>query len=143
LFTRWSVRLAESAVGARPPNDGEARPWALGREPDAEEILVVAKLDVVARAMLLDERVLEDRRLLLGRRDDRIEIADGLQKEGNELPLVRAPGLKVASDAAPQALGLAHVDDAPLLVFEEVNARLGRKGVELRLNGLREHLGGR
>ena len=47
-----------------------------GVEADAEEVLVVPELDVVAGGVLLDERVLEDRRFLLVRRDDGLEVAD-------------------------------------------------------------------
>ena len=53
----------------------EPRPLVLGRERRRQKLLVVAELDVVARLLLLDQAVLEDRRFLLGRGDDRLEVA--------------------------------------------------------------------
>jgi hypothetical protein len=111
------------------------------READAQEVFVVAEFDVVARVMLLDERVLEDRRFLLGRGDDGVEITDRLLENGDEVTLVGAGGLKVTADPTPQALRLPDVDDDALLVLEEVDARLHRQSGKLFLDPIRQHLG--
>ena len=59
----------------------------------------------------------------------RIEIADDDLQDRNECARIAARVLKIASNARPQALGLADVNDSAFLVLEEVDARLRRKAV--------------
>ena len=129
------------AVGRGTADDFEARPDAFGHAAEAEgdEVFVVAEFDVVLRAVLLDEVVLEDRRFLLVRRDDRVEVSDGRLEDRDEGAEVALGVLEVAPHTGAQALGLADVDDDVLLVPEEVNARLRREGVELLDDDVGEH----
>jgi hypothetical protein len=110
--------------------------WYGPVDAQAEEILVVAQLDVEARLVLLDELILEDRRFLLADGDHRLEVAHDLAQDGDEVPGVGPTLLEVAADARAQALRLADVDDLPLLAEEEVTARRSRQRVELG----REHV---
>jgi hypothetical protein len=89
--------------------------------------------------VLLDEVVLEDRRLLLVGGDDGLEVPDGALEDGDERALIALGVLEVASHPRPQALGLADVNDRALLVLEEVHARLGRQPFELLEDGVGEH----
>src|SRR5439155_6902633 len=59
------------AVGRRATHGLDARPRVRDVDAKVEVALVVAELDVVAGLVLLDEAVLQDRRFLLRRRDDR------------------------------------------------------------------------
>ena len=94
-------------------------------ELDVRIGLVVAQQDVEARLPLLDEVVLERERFLLVVDQDVVDVAGfGDQRAGLDVgqPVV----VEVAADAAAQVLGLADVDDRPVLVFVEVHA--GQQG---------------
>ena len=117
---------------------GLARRGGAGK-PERDEVLVVPELDVVPGPVLLDEVVLEDRRLLLVGRDDGLEVADRSLQDGDERAVVAVRVLEVAPHARAQALGLADVDDDLLLVLEEVDARLRGQRVELLDDGIGEH----
>ena len=141
---RGGVVRAEEArrhlrVEARTAHDPEARPLVLRIELQRDVVLVVAELDVPARPVLLDEIVLEDRGFFFGARDDRLEVAHRLLEERDEVAVVTASLLEVAPHARPERLRLADVDDGPLLVLEEVDARLHRQRVELFLHRRRQH----
>ena len=119
------------AVRRRAPHDVELGPLVLRVEPDGEVVLVVAKLDVVAGPVGLDEVVLEDESFLLTARDDRLDVPQRLPEQRDEPARVAARVLEIAPHARPQALGFADVDDGPLLVLEEVHARQRGERVEL------------
>ncbi len=128
-------------LGERGERRGPARPRLAHRasEPQRDEVLVVAELDVVAGPVLLDEIVLEDRRLFLVGRDDRLEVTDGPLQDGDERALVAEGILEIAPHARAQALRLADVNDDRLLVLEQVDAGLRRQRVELLDHGIGEH----
>jgi len=60
------------AVVSGTPNDLQAGPGGLRVEPQIQELLVVPKLEVVAGLVLLDELILEERRLPLTGSDERL-----------------------------------------------------------------------
>jgi len=90
-------------------------------DPDVEVGLVVAEIDVVAGAVLLDQRVLEDQGLLLRLRHDEGDVIDTGQEEGDHEARVRPR--EVGADAGPQILGLSHVEDPAVPVLHQVDAR--------------------
>jgi hypothetical protein len=49
--------------------------------------------------VILDEGVLKDHGLFLAARDDRLEIAESGLQDWNEVPIVAATRLKIASNA--------------------------------------------
>jgi len=127
--------------GVRPEVARPVLPWPADRleprvgvraiEPQAEEVLVVPELDVEARAVLLDELVLEEERLLLGRDDDRLEVKEQPIEQRDEGPGVRAACLEVALDAVREIDRLAHVEHAALAVLHQVHAGPVRQPFEL------------
>jgi len=131
-----------SGVVARAAHHLETGPRVVEAQPERDEVLVVAQLDVEARLVLLDEVVLEDRGFLLARRDDGLEIANRPLQEREKLPLVASPGLEITADPAAEALGLADVEEAAFFVLEEVNAGLGWQALQLLLYGVRQRHSG-
>ena len=90
---RRPARLARAA-------DLEPRERVALVEAQDDEVLVVAQPDVEARLVLLDELVLEEDRLLLGARDDDLEVAEQIVEQRHEGAVVPAPGVEVASGRA-------------------------------------------
>ena len=90
--------------------------------------LVVAQADVEARLVLLDEVLLGQQRLGLGRHDERVDPLDHRQQVAAHL---RARVREVRRDPLLDRLRLADVDDGPLRVAEEVDARLVRQRTPL------------
>jgi hypothetical protein len=93
---------------------------------EAEVVLVVAQPHVVARAVLLDQLVLEEQRLLDARGDDHLDVVDARYQKVHLLPTV-SPRAKIGAYARPQALGLADVEDRPARAAEQIDAGLGRE----------------
>ena len=127
------------AVLRRAPHDVEPRVLLGQGELQVGMVLVVAEQDVVARLVPLDEVVLEGEGLHLGVGDDQVEVGD----LGDHGPLVRVPGargLEVGADAVPQHAGLAHVEDPPLRVLEEVDAGPRGEAVELLARLIRQSI---
>ncbi len=127
------------AVGGGGAHDGEPGPLGARLEPERGVLLVVAQLDVEARPMLLDEEVLEDRRLLLGLRDQGLEVGHHAVQQGHEVARVRGARMEVRPHAGAEALRLAHVDDDAALVLEQVDPGRRRQGRELVLDLTRQH----
>ena len=96
---RPEVAQASCGIGGGPAHHPEARPVLLHVEAQADVVLVVAELDVVTGPMLLDEVVLEDRRFLFGARDDRVEVADRLLQDRDEVTVVAVALLEVRANA--------------------------------------------
>jgi hypothetical protein len=127
------------AVGLGAPHHGEPRPRLARIDPYREKVLVVLELDVVAGLVLLDELVLEQRRLLLVADHVGREIGDLGLEERDERAHVAARRGEVAPHAALQAARLAHVEDGAARVAEEVDARRRGQGAELLLDVLGDH----
>ena len=87
--------------------------------------LVVAVPDVEPRVELLDPRVLELEGLDLGGDDGPLDAGAGAHHGGGAV-VQRRDVLEVGGQPLPQALGLADVDDPPVLVAEPVDAGVGR-----------------
>ena len=81
---------------------------------------------------LLDQRVLEERRFLLVRDDEGLEIAHLAIEPLDEEARVAAAGREVAPHAAAERASLTDVEDVPLPIEEHVHARGRRQRVELR-----------
>ena len=69
---RAEVQVAGHAAAAE---EAHPRPLVVQRDLDGRVALVVAQAEVVRRALLLDEVVLEEERLGLGRRHDPVDVA--------------------------------------------------------------------
>ncbi len=91
------------------------------RDRDVRVALVVAQADVEARPVLLDEALLGQQRLRLGRDDERLDAVDPL---AHRRRLARRRGGEVRCDALAHGLRLADVDHAPERVLEGVDAGL-------------------
>ena len=114
------------AVLQHAPRHERPRPVLARRDLDVGVRLVVAEEDVVARLVLLDERVLEGERLALGLRDDRV---DRLELGEHRLRLhVLRPRAEVRREPLADRPRLPDVQDLPLGVLVEVDA--GLVGVE-------------
>ena len=105
-------------------------------EPQDEEVLVVAELDVEARLVLLDELVLEEHRLLLGAGDDHLDVAEQILEQRHEEAVVAPARVEVAADPRAQAGRLADVDHLAGPVLHEVAAGRSREGLERLTEGV-------
>ena len=104
-------------------------------ELQTEEAFVVAQADVVARRVFLDQRGFEDQRFLFGMRDDPIHVAH-LLDEAARFEVFVFKTLEIRTHAVPQHLGLADVDDAPLFVFPEIDARIEGDQIQFMAQGI-------
>jgi len=102
----------ELAVGPRPADQHDARELVLHGQLEVGEVLVVAQQDVVGRAVLLDQVVLEDQGLDLAAGDDHVEVPDLLDHR-RDAHLVLRGFLEVAPHAALQRQRLADVEIFP------------------------------
>src|SRR5690606_32014379 len=125
-------------VGVRSAYQLEARPGHARIQAQGEKLLVVAQFDGEARAVLLDQAVLEDRRFLLRRGDERLQVEDQARQELDEGARVAAARLEIAADASAQALGLPHVQNAATLIAKEVATRRDRQALQLLFDVLGE-----
>ena len=118
------------AVVAQLAHDLEARPLGVGVEAQHEVVLVVLEVDVEARLVLLDERVLEEQRLLLVRGDDRLDVGDDPLEQRHEVAAVARRRLEVLAHAVAQHGGLADVDRLAAAVLHDVDAGRRRQALE-------------
>ena len=121
-------------VAAAVPDDapgGQHPGPSAGRDLDAQIALVVLQADVVAGLVLLDQVVLEDQGFLLVAGHQGLDVVRLAHEEHDVGPAVAAP--HVGPDPGPQVLGLAHVDHLAGRIAHQIDARPGRKGVELVL----------
>ncbi len=109
-------------------DDLELGPGAVGVEAQDQVLLVVAKFDVEAGLVPLDEVVLEQHRLLVVGGDDRLDVAEELAQTGDELACVVA--VEVLAYAQTQTPSLAHIDDATLAVAHDVDTRIHRQALD-------------
>ena len=95
---------------------------------DQEELFVVAKTDVVARAIFLDELAFEQERFGLAFDRVRFEVPDAFkQRQRFAVVMMLASGMKILADALIEITRLADVDYAVEAVFEKIDARLVRQ----------------
>jgi hypothetical protein len=91
-------------------------------DPDERVLLVVLEQDVVPGEVGLDLHGLQDQGLLLGGREEVIEV-DDLADQGAELAAAVVPRfLEIGADPGAEVLGLAHVDDLSGPVLHQVHA---------------------
>ncbi len=100
--------------------------------------LVVAQVDVVARPVLLDEGVLEEKGLLLGIGDDRLDLPHPVEQK-TDLGAAVAAGGKIGPQPGAQVFRLADIENGPVLAFHDVNAAAG--GKFFRIDHLRLAIG--
>jgi hypothetical protein len=96
--------------------------------------LVIPVLDVEPRVELLDPGVLQRERLDLVDHDGPLDAGRG-GHHGLGARVQRGERLEVVGQARPEVVGLADVDDPPVLVAETVDPRLGRDGAGRRAVG--------
>ena len=113
-----------------PPHHLEPRPLRLRIQPQHQEVLVVLEVDVEARLVTLDQRVLQQQRFFLVRRDDGFDVGDDPLQQRDEVAAVAGGGLEVLADAVAQHRRLADVDHLPARVLHDVDARLDRQAVQ-------------
>ena len=106
----------------------DARVVLVHRDRDVRVRLVVAQPDVEARPVLLDEVLLGEQRLGLGR--DEHEL-DRLDRVDHLVGAARHRVGEVPADAAAQVLRLADVDHLSVGVAEQIDARAGRQRLAL------------
>ena len=96
----------------------------LVRDSDDGVGLPVLQVDVVAGAVLLDEIVLEQERLVLASTDDVVDRIDLLHQHRGLHVFV---AVEVRADAVAQVLRLADVEDGVVAVAHDVHTGLGGK----------------
>ena len=116
------------------PRKHDPRVLVLHGHGDVGIALVVAEANVERRPVPLDQVLLQVERLHLGRGDDHLDLLDALEQPVEPEPAV--PAAKVRAHAGPEGLGLADVEHGALGVAEEVDARLRREPLQLRLDAL-------
>lgn len=93
-----------------------------------EEAFVVAKGDVVARAVFFDEATFEQECFSLGAHDVDFEVVDSVEKcRGLHVGRPAAGGVEVLGDALVQVARLADVDDAVEPIAVNIDAWLVRE----------------
>ena len=112
----------------------------LDRDRDVRVALVVAHPHVERRAEALDEVLLEQQRLGLGRRDDGLDPHHARDELGRLA--IGGIALEVREDALAQRPRLAHVEHDVVGVVEQVDARLVGESERLRAEGLVDLDGG-
>ena len=131
---RVRVRAEVPDAGTVPlAREHHARVVVLHRDRDVRERLVVAQAHVERRPVPLDEVLLEMEGLHLAARDDDLDVGDTLGQLADLDPAVGRL-LEVRAHARPQRLRLADVEHRAVGVAEQVDARLGRQGLELVLD---------
>ena len=103
------------------------------RQPQGDEVLVVAEPDVEARPVSLDQLVLEEDRVLFAGRDHHLDVPEEILEERDEDPAVAGAFLEILRDARAQADRLADVHDGAGPVLHDVAAGLGRQRLQLPL----------
>ncbi|MBP2681935.1 MAG: hypothetical protein H6Q78_1798, partial [Candidatus Krumholzibacteriota bacterium] len=98
-------------------------------EPEVHVALVVPEENVVARAVLLDQVVLEDERFLFGARHHEVEVHGALE-EKLDLVAPVGPVAEVVRRPGPEVLCLAHVEHLAPRVLEEVDPGLPGEGLD-------------
>jgi hypothetical protein len=116
------------AVVTHVAHELEPGPRRLGIELEHEIVGVVAQLHVEARAVLLDEVVLEQQRFLHVAHDDRLDVADELREQRHEHARVGA--VEVLAHAVLQDRGLADVDHLAMAIAHDVHAGLAGQSLE-------------
>src|SRR5260370_16484313 len=94
-------------------------------EPQANEILVVAQLDVEARLVLLDQLVLEKQRLLLVPNQHRIDILEEPIQKRDEGSRVGSRRVEIRAHPTSQIHRLADVEDFLVSALHQLYARPG------------------
>ena len=86
------------SVLADPAHHLQPRVRVRVREPQRDEVLVVAQLDVEARTELLDQLVLEQHRVLLRGSDHHLHVGEEILEEGDERARVATALLEILAD---------------------------------------------
>ncbi len=122
----------ERAVALHPAGDAQPGKGRALVQAEQEVLLVVAQDHVVARPVLLDQALLQEQGLLLAGGGQHVHT----EHAGHQGPgLGREPGrsAEIGGQAAAQALGLAHIEDAALSILHKIDARRVRKVPGLKM----------
>ncbi len=94
----------------------------------SEEPFVVAKTDVVARLIFLDQLAFQQERLRLAAHGVCVKIVNGVD-QGVELqiPTHAAGRMEIGADALAQVAGFADINDRAETVLHQIDARLVRQ----------------
>ena len=141
------VHRARRRIGAKiaravlrdAPRDHDTRILVGERDLEIWIALVILEADVVARTMLLDEVALQDQRLDFRVCEDRLEVGD-LRHHRTHLRRLMLAALEVLPHTVLQDDRLADIDDAPLRVLHDVDARRIRQQFELFFHDFRHSL---
>ena len=99
-----------------------------------KEAGVIDELQVESWSMLLDQRALEEKCLLV-RLDQRgMNRGGGLDQEGHHRSVIGATD--IGSSPSPEALGLSDIDGSPTRIQKLVDARSLGQCLDLGLQGL-------
>ena len=93
--------------------------------------LAVLEVDVVARLVLLDQRILEQQRVKLGLSDNRLNVGDLAHQHAESGGIMAL--VEVRTHPLLEVLGLADVQDHPILINVVVYPRALRKRSQQRL----------
>ena len=96
--TRIRAKIS-GAVYGRATHQFKTRPFVRNGQPQRQVALVVAQLDVVLRAMLLDEAVFENGRFFFRGGKNGLEVTDVLSQPGHVGPFIGRVRSKVAAHA--------------------------------------------
>jgi hypothetical protein len=124
------VRAKISSVARGTPRDLHARKRFVGQS-NIGEAFVIFQTDIVARLVFFNQRGFQEQGIALGARDDIFQIRD-LAHETLCLEICRR--LKVRADTIFQRRGLPHIENLPLGIFQEIDARLSRQGFQLNFH---------
>ena len=117
--------VADAVRRRHPPRDLDAGPLLPQVDLQVGVVLVVLQPHVEERLVPLDQRRLQQQRLLRRRREDELDVSDPLD-ELARLRLERVRGAEVGAHAVAQHRRLPDVQDRALRVLKDVNAGLRR-----------------
>ena len=100
-------------------------------------VLIVAKNDIVAGPVLLDEACFQKEGFLFAGGDQILDV-DGLSQKHAGLDIPRSRVAQVTADPLSQIFGLAHIEHSAIAVLEQINPR--QVGHSLHPGGKRRSL---
>ncbi len=111
------------AVAQHPPRDRHLRVIIRPMHLDIRVALIIFEADIVVRLVLLDQRVFKQQRFQLRVGGDDLDIGDVAAQalRLNRIDIV----MEIRAHPAAQIDRLANIDDFAILIFVQVNARLG------------------
>jgi hypothetical protein len=125
------AKVATSVI-IKAPCQEYAGPFFIKGNFDIRIAFIIPQSDIVARSMLLNKVIFEDKGFLLGICDDEIEAL----YHGHHLVQLRVVGMRSAEirpNAVAQAGRFSYIEHLPRLILEQINAGLCRQRLKLFL----------